>query len=496
MDTLVLEDVDSVFIRVRCERGTAKELSDCFSFKVPNHKYMSRFRKSRWNGDIKLYNIGKATIYRGLKNYVTKFAADRGYHVENNLSETPKLPLTGEQVDELFSRCVGKESGIPSLHDHQREAVVKAAETSRILLVSPTGSGKSLIIYLLMRHLLENTEGKILIIVPTIGLVTQMESDFKLYSKGTDWRVGKNCHSIYAGQDKDTNKRIVITTWQSIFKQPRSWFDQFSVAFGDECHMYKAKSLSGIMEKLTNCNYRIGTTGTLDGMQCHKLIIEGLFGPSYHVTSTKKLIDKNILSSLKIDAILLQYPEEDRRTMTKHNYSDEMLWLVHNQKRNKFITDLAHTLKGNTLILFQYVEKHGKVLYDLARESDKRKVFFVHGGTDVEDREAVRKILEENDSCIVVASYGTFSTGISIKRLHNIIFASPSKSRIRVLQSIGRQLRVSEHKQFAKLYDIGDDLSWKTRKNHTLRHFSERIKIYRSEKFEFRPIILKMENLQ
>ena len=344
-----------------------------------------------------------------------------------------------------------------------------------------------------MRHLLEHTEGKVLIVVPTIGLVSQMASDFELYAKGSDWKVQKNCHSIYAGQDKDTTKRVVITTWQSIFKQPRSYFDQFTVAFGDECHMYKAKSLSGIMEKLVHCNHRIGTTGTLDGMQSHKLIIEGLFGPSYHVTTTKKLIDKNILSSLKIDTILLQYGETDRRSVSKYNYSDEMLWLIHNDQRNKFITDLALRLKGNTLILFQYVEKHGKYLNHLVSQSG-RKTFFVHGGTDVDDREQVRKILEENDSCIVVASYGTFSTGISIKRLHNIIFASPSKSRIRVLQSIGRQLRVSEHKEFAKLYDIGDDLSWKTKKNHTLRHFAERIKIYRSERFEFRPILIKMEN--
>jgi superfamily II DNA or RNA helicase len=494
MDTLVLEDVDSVFIRVRCERGTAKELSDCFSFKVPNHKYMSRFRKSRWNGDIKLYNIGKATIYRGLKNYVTKFAADRGYHIENKLSSQELFPLSGEEVDSLFDECVGKQSGISSLHDHQRDAIVKATETSRILLVSPTGSGKSMIIYLLMRHLLARTEGKILIVVPTIGLVTQMESDFKHYCKGTDWKVGKHCHAIYAGQDKDTEKRVVITTWQSIYKQPRSYFDQFSAVFGDECHLFKAKSLSGIMEKLTSCKHRIGTTGTLDGMQCHKLIIEGLFGPSYHVTTTKKLIDKNILSSLKIDTILLQYPDEDRRTISKHTYSDEMLWLIHNGKRNKFITDLANSLKGNTLILFQYVEKHGKELNRLMEETDKT-TFFVHGGTEAEDREKVRKILEENENCVVVASYGTFSTGISIKRLHNIIFASPSKSRVRVLQSIGRQLRVSEHKEYAKLYDIGDDLSWKTKKNHTLRHFLERIKIYRSEKFEFRPVIIKMENL-
>lgn len=493
MDTLVLEDVDSVFIRVRCERGTAKELSDCFSFKVPNHKYMSRFRKSKWNGEIKLYNIGKATIYKGLKNYVTKFAADRGYHIESKLSESNHHPLTSDDIDTLFNRCVGTSSGIKSIHDHQRNAIIKASESSRVLLVSPTGSGKSMIIYLLMRHYLEKTDGKILVVVPTVGLVTQMESDFQIYAKGTDWKTSKNCHAIYAGQDKETDKRVVITTWQSVFKMPRSFFEQFSVVFGDECHLFKAKSLSGIMEKLNNCEYRIGTTGTLDGMQCHKLIIEGLFGPSYHVTTTKKLIDKNILSHLKIDAILLQYGEADRKAVSKYTYSDEMLWLIHNDKRNQFIADLADRLKGNTLILFQYVEKHGKYLHHLVSKADK-KTFFVHGGTTAEDREKVRKILEENDSCIVVASYGTFSTGISIKRLHNIIFASPSKSRIRVLQSIGRQLRVSEHKEFAKLYDIGDDLSWKAKKNHTLRHFSERIKIYRSERFEFRPILVKMEN--
>jgi superfamily II DNA or RNA helicase len=495
MDTLVLEDVDSVFIRVRCERSIAKELSDCFSFKVPNFKYVNRFRKSKWDGDIKLYNLHKATIYKGLEDYVTKFASDRGYALENNLTKKKHFPLTPNEVDALFAECVGVESGITSIHDHQRDAIVRATETSRTLLVSPTGSGKSLIIYLLMRHLLASVGGKILIIVPTVGLVAQMEDDFKNYAKGTDWKVSKNCHSIYAGQDKETVKDLVLTTWQSIFKQPKSYFDQFSCVFGDECHQHKAKSLTGILEKLSSCEYRFGTTGTLDGLQCHKLIIEGLFGPSYHVTSTKKLIDKNILSQLKITTILLQYAEEDRRSVSRYNYSDEMLWLIHNDKRNRFITDLAGNLKGNTLILFQFVEKHGKYLHELVSQTG-RQTFFVHGGVDVEDREQVRKLLEENDNCIVVASFGTFSTGISIKRLHNIIFASPSKSRIRVLQSIGRQLRISEYKEFAKLYDIGDDLSWKSKKNHTLRHFAERLKIYRSERFEYRPILLQMENLK
>ena len=156
------------------------------------------------------------------------------------------------------------------------------------------------------------------------------------------------------------------------------------------------------------------------------------------------------------------------------------------------ISKLALSLKGNTLVLFQFVEKHGKVLYEMMKDKGK-KVFFVYGGTDVDDRESIRKIVEKEENAIIIASYGTFSTGISIKRLHNIVFSSPSKSRIRVLQSIGRQLRKSEFKEKARLYDIADDLSWKSYQNHTLRHFVERIKIYESEKFEHRKIVVPVK---
>ena len=274
---------------------------------------------------------------------------------------------------------------------------------------------------------------------------------------------------------------------------PEKYFDNYGAVFGDECHLFKSKSLTRIMSKLKDCPYRVGTTGTLDGTLTHKLVIEGLFGPVYKVTDTKNLMDMKLLSNLSIDCVLLDYEDKIKKQNARMKYFEELEWLVTNEDRNNFIAKMAKSLKGNTLILFQLVEKHGKHLNKLIEEvCPDHQVFFVYGGTDVQDRESIRKIAEENENAIIVASYGTFSTGISIRRLHNIIFASPSKSRIRVLQSIGRQLRKSEHKELARLYDIGDNLSWKTWKNHTLKHFLERMKLYNAERFDYRSIKIKI----
>lgn len=490
MSDLVIEPVDSVYIKVKCEKGYAKELSEFFTFKVPGHKFMPAFRNKMWDGQIKLYNLYKQEIYAGLEDYVIQFAKDRSYSIERPKPAT-KTIITGEEIIQF-----AKTLNIPfNLHEHQVEGICHAINNDRCLLLSPTGSGKSLIIYTLVRYYLNRIKSskKILIIVPTISLVTQMYSDFFEYSKASDWKLRKYCHKIHGGQEKETDKQIVISTWQSIYKMPKTYFDEFEVVIGDECHLFKSKSLTTIMTKLTTCPYRIGTTGTLDGTFTHKLVIEGLFGRVHKVTSTKELMDKDLLSKLSIDCIVLSYPQDVRKTIKTLKYAEEIDWLVQNKKRNEFICNLATSLKGNTLILFQFVEKHGQILYDILQKQHNKKVFFVHGGTEAEDRESVRKIVEREENAIIVASYGTFSTGISIKRLHNIVFSSPSKSRIRVLQSIGRQLRKSEFKEKAKLYDIADDISWKSYQNHTLRHFIERIKIYEHEKFDFRKIIIPIE---
>ena len=500
MSVLSIEQVDSVNIKIDCERGIAKELSDFFTFKVPGHQYMPAFRNKIWDGQIKLYNIYSQLIYAGLYDYIVQFAKDRNYKIIDKLNKPKINQISKEHVESFINEYLKPHASGKSItaHQHQIDGVSYAINNERCLLLSPTASGKSLIIYSLIRYYLDKIpkDKKILIIVPTTSLVRQLYSDFEEYSSNNGWNTENNCHTIFAGQNKNTEKRVVISTWQSIYKLPKQYFNQFSAVFGDECHLFKAKSLTTLMTKLSDCPYRIGTTGTLDDSLTHKLVIEGLFGRIRNITNTKELMDKNLLSKLEIDCILLKYPEKTRSDVKRLKYQEEIDWLVGNKDRNDFITNLALNLKGNTLILFQYVDKHGKRLFKLLTDEsgDDRDVFFVYGGTDSEVREKIRKITETKENAIIVASYGTFSTGISIRRLHNIIFASPSKSRIRVLQSIGRQLRKSEHKDVAKLYDIADDLHWKSYKNHTFRHFESRMLIYESEKFDYNSFIININN--
>jgi superfamily II DNA or RNA helicase len=340
-----------------------------------------------------------------------------------------------------------------------------------------------------MRYLYANCNVKrTLIIVPTISLVTQLASDFSSYGFSSDELV----HRIFGGQDKQTDKPIIISTWQSLYKLPKEYFKQFDFVVGDEAHLYKSKEISELMCKISNAKYRIGTTGTLDGTKTHKLVLEGLFGTVRKIITTKDLMDQGHIADFNIKCLILKHPDAMCQALKKSTYQQEIEYIILNEARNKFIANLSLSLKGNTLILYQYVDKHGKILYDMInKEVGDRKCFFVYGKTEGEVREEIRHIVEKEHDAIIIASYGTFSTGINIRNLHNIIFASPSKSRVRNLQSIGRGLRKSETKDSATLYDIADDLRHKKRDNFTLKHFAERIKIYSEEKFTFK--IYKIE---
>ena len=484
-----IESYDDVYLKINCERGMAKELSDFFTFKVPNYQYTPAFKNKIWDGQIRLFNLYKQTIYCGLYDYILEFAKDRGYKI----STTP-VKVNNISSDDIVSFL--NHLKIPYVpHKHQVEAIRIAINKNRCLLLSPTGSGKSLMIYSLIRYYLDNMpkDKKILIIVPTTGLVSQMYSDFKEYSKDTDWDLEKNCHTIFAGQDKQTNKGVVISTWQSIYKMDEKYFAQFGAVFGDECHLFKAKSLTSIMTKLKECPYRIGTTGTLDDSETHKLVIEGLFGRVHNITTTKELMEKNLLSHLNIDCITLKYKLDEIEEVKRVKYDEEIKWILNNSKRNKFLVDLTCGIKGNTLVLFNYVKDHGIPLFESMQETcTDKNVFLIHGKTEVNYREEIRSILEKEENAILVASYGTCSTGINIKNINNIVFASPSRSVIRVLQSIGRGLRKTDTKDKVKLYDISDDLRYKKYVNHTYRHLQERIQIYDREKFEHSSVLIKL----
>jgi superfamily II DNA or RNA helicase len=326
-------------------------------------------------------------------------------------------------------------------------------------------------------------ELKTLILVPTTSLVEQLYKDFEDYG----WSSGTYCQKIYQGHEKKVTKDVVISTWQSIHRMPRQYFRQFGAVFGDEAHLFKAKSLTGILTKLDTCKYRFGLTGTLDGTQTHRLVLEGLFGKAKYVVTTKELIDNKTLADLEIKCIVLKYPDEDRKIVKEFDYGAELEYIVTKKKRNLFLCDLMGHCNGNTLCLSQFVEKHGEVLYKLVKDKYKdRKVFFVYGGVSTDTREEIREIVENEKDAIIVASYGTFSTGINIRNIGNIVFASPSKSKIRVLQSLGRGLRQHGGGKTLRLYDISDDLSIDSKLNFTLRHFRERINIYKEQKFRFK----------
>jgi len=476
MSTLTIEPVDECFVRFKCEAWLAQELSDHFTFTVPGAQFMPAVRNKIWDGKIRLANLTTRTIYRGLIPYIVKFAEERDY--ELFIDDSLKIVLSAKEEDfDAFVRSLN----LPfNPRQYQFDAFAHAINNERAMLLSPTASGKSLIIYMVSRWY-ENKRK--LIIVPTTSLVYQMQSDFVGY--GGD---EKDIHIIMSGKEKETDCEIVVTTWQSIYKLPKNWFDKFDVVIGDEAHLFKAKSLASIMEKLNQCKYRFGFTGTLDGTQTHKLVLEGLFGAVKKVTTTAKLIEDNHLSAFKIKCLVLKHSEEEKKMMARKTYPEEMDYLVRHEGRNRFIVNLATTLDGNTLVLFQYVDKHGKELYNRMKKkvSDSRKIFFVHGGVDAEDREQVRKIVEQETDSIIIASYGTMSTGVNIRNLHNIVFSSPTKSMIRTLQSIGRGLRRGENKTEAVLYDIADDLRTKSWTNHTTNHFAERIKIYSDEQFQYK----------
>lgn len=496
MPDLTVTKKDEVYLNIESDPSIASELNDYFTFDVPGARFMPTYKAKMWDGKARLFNMWTKELYVGLLPYLREFAARSDYEMDVNMDPIGD-PVDIDYLEEFAESLNLTSQGSPiQAREYQIDAVKYAIRIGRTLLLSPTASGKSLIIYLLLRYH-QQFNRKQLVIVPTTSLVEQMYGDFADYSHEDDtWHVANNCSKIYAGFEKSNQSNIVISTWQSIYKLPKKFFDEFDVIYGDEAHLFKAKSLTSIFNKCTKTKFRIGTTGTLDGTKTHKLILEGLFGKVHRVITTKELMDNKDLAELKITCLLLDYTDETKKAVKGHTYQEEMDWLVKNHKRNVVIRNLSVTQKGNTLVLFQFVEKHGDVLYQMIKEKagTSRKVFFVYGGTDTAQREQIRSITEKETDAIIVASYGTFSTGINIRNLHNVVFASPSKSRIRNLQSIGRGLRKGNQKERCNLFDIGDDLSWKSKKNYTLNHMVERVKIYNEEGFNYKIVRLPIDD--
>jgi len=496
---IFIEKLDTTRIKIHCEDGIAYELRDRFTFEVPGAKFMPAYRNKMWDGKIRLFNTYTRVTYFGLHQEIEKFASENGYSVDY-LKPTEFLHGTFDISEELseayltslnLSKQVDGKAAplVPRLH--QLEAFHHCLNAGRTTLQSPTASGKSLILYGLTRFYLENfvrPNQRLLIIVPTTGLIKQLLSDFKEYSELNRWDVESNVHLIYEGQAKaHKSKQVYLSTWQSQQRQTKEYFDQFDAVLWDECHSCKSNCLSGILSKMQNTPVRHGTTGTLDGLTSNELLIQGLLGPAYKVISTKELMDKGLVSNLRIQSIIFKYPEAILKQAKNWTYQQEFDFLIGLPCRNRFIQQLTYANTGNTIVLCNNIEKQLVPLSEMieAELPVGRKSYVVHGTVPVEERETIRKAINTETGTITTATFGTLSTGINIEQLHHLVLGAPYKSVIRILQSIGRVLRLAKNKNVATWWDLGDDLRKGSHVNTTFSHLIERLKIFACEEFEY-----------
>lgn len=502
MGKINIQQVDAAHIHVSCdEESTMRELTDYFTFDSPNKQWSPAYKSRKWDGKIRLLNYKTGQTLSGLAGHVMHFAHQSGdkVSVQSDFRMGGNPSFNEENACDFIKGLHLRSNGQPiDPHPHQIAGFAHAIRSGRSILLSPTSSGKSAMAYMMVRYyqrqIAADPANKILIMVPTVQLVDQLYSDFADYASAIKWSVEDHCHKIYEGQRNTSDKQVYISTWQSIFELPKKYFEQFGVIIGDECHRYEAKSAKRIMSCSINAYARHGMTGTLRDLQessVHRLVLEGLYGPVKQVITTKEMIDKNISSGIQINALRLSYSDSERKAVSGMSYPEEMDFLCGHEFRNQFLTNLTYRLKGNTLMLFQYIDKHGKILKEQVEEKFKgtgRSVYYVDGSVPRDAREEIRSLVEKEQDAVIIASYGTFSTGINIRRLHNIIMASPTKSPITVKQSIGRGLRKADDKEIVVVYDIADDLGYKIRRNFALSHFRKRVEIYISESHPYRVI--------
>lgn len=477
-------------MKLSAEKSILYDIQDKFSFMAPNYKFAPAYKDKRWDGRIRLLNLTTRCMYVGLYDAVRAFCEESGYEVafedQTTSQRSVERQIAPAMVETMLSNIV-----LPtrySIRDYQKEAVIDNLTKRRNLVLSATGSGKSLIMYLTLRGLLA-AGYRVLVLVPRTDLADQLKSDFVEYAADDSWNVDANVHLIYDGANKNPGKKkVVISTWQSMAKMDTDYLSQYTALICDEVHEYTADCTKSILERCVESEVRIGFTGTLRDSKIHEMVLHGLFDTPTIYSTTSELIQRDELSKLKIKGIVLKY---DISLVPKAvGYDEEIDIITTSIERMRFLAKLAMSCEGNTIVMFALIDRHANVFYRFLKERAEKigkRVYLITGEVDKDRRADAKLEIKENDNCIIVASYGVMSTGVNIPNLTNLIFAHPVKSKTRLLQSIGRILRKSENKTVAKVFDIVDDMTCgkKNRKNNsTLEGFLERYERYIEQQFD------------
>lgn len=482
-DQITINKLNEVTALIKCSESQAMELYNFFAEYAPNYIWHPKYKAGFWDGKLRFFNKQTRQLPMGLLPNLARFCSKFGYQFKFGFDPSTLCSKFNEDdlykvYDEIFSL----ESGIYP-RDYQHNSILKSLNSCRGINRLSTGAGKSVIIYALARIYTAQKKNTVLI-VPNVSLVEQMYSDFKLYSgKEPDSYATK----LYAGQSPDFNKPVLITTWQSIQSKHQDFFKRYDSILIDECHQSKSTVLQDICKKCINARNRLGFTGTMPDNPSDKMTIVGSLGPVIYDLAAKTLIEREVLSQIKIKNVIVDYPQDHR--VPGRNYESEMDMVYSLKRRNHVLLNIFDKIpkSENTLILAHRIE-HLKEIQKFLVENGRTHVELIYGETDAKDRERIRKEMDHVEGMDLVGSYATIGTGFSIKRIHHIIFFSSYKSKIKILQSIGRGLRTHDTKSHMTLWDVVDDLRYtfqgKKVDNYIYRHWKSRKSYYDEQGFE------------
>lgn len=491
---LSLSDNKKFLVIDSCTELEYEQLKISLTKKIEGWRFHPLVKKRVWDGNISFIKRNK--IPSGLWKEVVDICKEYDFKLSmNGITDLFNTDITESEfidwVNDFF-----KDSEIKP-RDYQIDAAFKILKYKRCLAELATSAGKTLISFMVVAYMMDKlNKKKILFIVPNVSLVLQATGDFEEYNKS---RIQLKIQQIYSGVKIRPSSNIVIGTYQSLVKKDEEYFSQFDVVMVDETHKAKANSIQKIMDKCWHCDYRFGLSGTIPKRgTVNRLSLMSAMGPLVTQVKANYLQDEGYIAKCKVLQIHMDYAtvaqKESFAFLSKNPidrqrlFSLEQNFINENEKRLDFVCQVVKKSTSNSLVLFHKIV-YGEKLYQKLRSITDKKVYYVDGSINADLREEFKRRMEKNDDVIIVASYGTFSTGISIKNIHNIFFTESFKSEVIIRQSIGRGLRQHHSKDIVKIYDFIDDFRYKDDEldwmNYIYRHGQERRKIYKEEKFPF-----------
>lgn len=444
---------------------------------------------SKWDGQVRLFNKNKQLLPKGLVKHLFKWCKAVGYQFQMDEGVvTPKAEITTEEVMEYIEGLklsIKKEGETVDItpYDYQIRGVLEGIRNESCVLLADTNAGKTLILYILARFILDffGVERKILILCPSVLLVNQMYDDFAQFSAKDENFQMSWVHTIKAGANKYRPAPITISTWQSIQDEDPEFYHKFTDVMCDEVHGAAAAKITRILDNSVNAYKRIGVTGSMKECEMHTLQVQAHFSEIIRVATTQMLKERGQSADTLIRMVKLDYPKDQIKQASSLDYMGLIEYLVEHRGRNQFLANFVKNLDGNTLVLFDR-KKHSQHVYDVLTAMGVANVYRIDGDVPEAEREAIKVKAETGNGVIILGSFGTISTGVSVRRLHNLVLAHPVESIIRVLQSIGRMLRTHSTKDVAKIYDIVDNLGQPKFQDFVfLRHARSRYRYYKDK---------------